>query len=198
MRRPAAMAMTVILAAAAGSFTAGCSSGPGGRSPYAAAGDTIRDPQRSRELHAEATRVLTKDPDRAERLLREALAADLYNGPAHNNLGILLLARGDLYQAAGEFQWARKLMPGHPDPRVNLAMTLERAGRTDEALNAYDAALATYDQYLPALQGKARLQIRTGRSDAMTLTALDEIALRGNPQWREWAALWRVKLEGPQ
>ena len=47
------------------------------------------------------------EPDRAEALLREALTADLFQAKAHNNLGVLLLAKGDLYildKASGEFR----------------------------------------------------------------------------------------------
>jgi hypothetical protein len=79
---------------------------------------------------------------------------------------------------------------------VNLAMTLERAGRTDEALNQYDGALAVYDNYLPALMGKARLQVVSGRADETTVPALEEIALRAGGEWREWAVLWMSKLRG--
>lgn len=172
---------------------AACSNAPS-RSPYAEQGELIRDTQRARELHAQASRLPPDDRVGRERLLREALSADLYFGPAHNNLGVMLLERGELYEAAAEFEWARKLMPGHPDPRVNLALVLERAGKTEEALSAYDAALAAYDNYLPALQGRARLQIATGRTDNATLDALNEIALRGDAQWREWARLWRIRL----
>jgi len=32
-------------------------------------------------------------------------------------------------------------MPGHPDPRMNLALTLEQAGRTDETIQTYKTAL---------------------------------------------------------
>lgn len=182
-----------LLALAAAS--AGCAGGRGAsRSPYAANGEQQRDPQRARELYAEAVRVGPGDPVEAERLLRAALAADIYLGPAHNNLGALLLERGLLYEAANEFEWARKLMPGHPSPRVNLAMTLERAGKTDLALEAYDAALAVYDGHLPAIQGKARLQVLAGRADRETVAALEEIALRGDEEWRRWALLWKSKL----
>ncbi|MEM1166487.1 MAG: tetratricopeptide repeat protein [Planctomycetota bacterium] len=140
-------------------------------------------------LHRRATTVLDENPELAERLLREALAADIYHGPSHNNLGILLLARDELYAAANEFQWARKLMPGHPDPRVNLALTLERAGQTNEAIAAYDSALAVWDKYLPALQGKTRLQVSTGELDNTTHEALQAIAFRGDDAWRAWANL---------
>jgi hypothetical protein len=79
-------------------------------------------------------------------------------------------------------------MPGHPDPRLNLALTLERAGRVDEALDAYAAALEVYPGHIGALQGRTRLQLREGRADEGTDGALREIALRGeNERWREWA-----------
>jgi hypothetical protein len=77
---------------------------------------------------------------------------------------------------------------------VNLARALESAGREREAMDAYNAALAVYDGYLPALQGKARLEVATGRTDDNTVEALDEISLRGKELWRDWALLWRAKL----
>jgi len=136
-----------------------------------------------------------RDPIEAERLLRAALDADIYHGPAHNNLGLLLLEQGELYGAATEFEWARKLMPGHPGPRTNLAMTLERAGRFDDALEAYDAALAVWDGYLPAMKGKARLLIESGSDDDQAAALLEDIALRGDASWREWARLRLVAIE---
>ena len=49
-------------------------------------------------------------------------------------IGVIYLDRGEHYEAASELEWARKLLPGHPDPRVNLALLYERAGRTPDAL----------------------------------------------------------------
>lgn len=171
---------------------------PGCRStgPYAPASEAARDPAKAQRLTLEAAKFMETNPAKAERLVREALGADLYHGPAHNNLGVIYLAQGRLYEAAGEFEWAKKLMPGHPDPRVNLAMVLEQAGRSDDALAAYSAALETRPGYLPAMQGLARLQVRTGRTDARTLDLLDEIAMQAeDAAWRDWARLARLKLE---
>ena len=110
-------------------------------SPYATPREVNRNSLRAQELTREAAELLDRNPQKAERLLREALTADLYYGPGHNNLGVMYLKQGQLYEAANEFEWARKLMPGHPDPRMNLALTLERAGRIDEALATYETAL---------------------------------------------------------
>lgn len=156
--------------------------------PYQADQKAIRDPDKARELTERAVRVIHKDPERAEKLLRQALGYDLYHGPAHNNLGILLLERGELYKAVEEFEWARQLMPGHPDPRLNLGIALERAGRIDDALDAYESSLEAYPGYLPTVQSLARCRIINGRKADNTRALLREIALRGETEeWKEWA-----------
>lgn len=156
--------------------------------PYATPQAVNRNPLKAQQLTQKAAELMQRDPVAAERLLREALTADLYHGPAHNNLGVLYLNRGELYEAANEFQWAGKLMPGHPDPRMNLALTLERAGRYDEAMDAYATALEAYPNHLPTVQALARLQLRHNLVDEETSGYLKEIALQGETAaWREWA-----------
>ncbi len=67
-------------------------------------------------------------------------------------------------------------------------MTLERAGRTNEALSEYTAALEVSPEYIPAVQGLARLQVRAGKRDERTPALLRDIALRGETEaWRRWA-----------
>jgi Tfp pilus assembly protein PilF len=158
-------------------------------SPYSPQAEAQRDSLKAQRLTQEGAELIPKNPQKAEKLLREALTADLYHGPAHNNLGVLYLNQGTLYEAAGEFEWARKLMPGHPDPRMNLAVTLERAGRTTEALAQYRSALGVYPDHLPTIQAMTRLQCLSGRRDGGTAANLREIALRGETEsWRKWAA----------
>ena len=115
-----------------------------GSGPYERPSEGGRNTCRAQELNAEAAGLIASEPDEAERLLRAALTADIFFGPAHNNLGVLHLEAGRLYEAAEEFEWARKLMPGHPDPRMNLALTLEQAGKTDEAIRTYKTALEVW------------------------------------------------------
>lgn len=156
--------------------------------PYQPPTETKRDPGLAEELSAEASELLDSDPEEAESLLREALTADLFCGAAHNNLGVLYLKQDRLYEAAGEFEWARKLLPGHPDPRVNLALALEAGGKTTQALAAYDAALQVYPGYLPAVMGAASLTLRSGTGDKRVRGWLEEIAMRAEePSWAEWA-----------
>lgn len=168
-------------------LASGCASPPRGSS-YAPLAEGARDTAKAQQLTQKAASIMDRDPDKAERLLREALSADLTFGPAHNDLGVIYLNRGELYEAASEFEWARKLMPGHPDPRMNLALTLERAGRSEEALATYNTALEVYPGHIPTMQALARLQIRSNHTDERTAGFMNQIALAGEtPQWREWA-----------
>lgn len=85
-------------------------------------------------------------------------------------------------------------MPANPDPRMNLAMTYEKAGRTPEALESYRAALEAQSDHIASIQGLTRLEITTGTSDAATTSRLGTISLRGTtPAWREWARLELAK-----
>src|ERR1051326_6844899 len=87
---------------------------------------TSGDPKRAHGLALEALGVIDSDPVKAEQLLQSAVKADPFNGPAHNDLGVLYLRQSKLYEAASEFELARKLMPGNPDPRLNLGLTFEK------------------------------------------------------------------------
>jgi Tfp pilus assembly protein PilF len=193
---PRARAAGVIACIGLAAAVAGCAPQKVSSSPYATQPEVERNATEAEQLTRRAVEVMderTADNARekdaeAESLLREALAADLYHGPAHNNLGVVFLRQGKLYEAANEFEWARKLMPGNPDPRFNLALTLERAVRVDEALAMYGTALEVQAEHLPSMQGLARLQIRQRKTDARTDGLLREIAFRGSSaEWRSWA-----------
>ncbi len=174
----------------------GCAAKPYG--PYTPPDFARKDTPKAQQLSQDAAAILDTESERAERLLREALTADIDYGPAHNNLGVLFLSQGKLFEAANEFEWARKLMPGHPDPRMNLAFTLERAGRIDDALATYATALEVYPNHLQTIQALARIQLRHNRADDHTDDLLSEIALRGETdQWRTWARAQLITRKKP-
>jgi Tfp pilus assembly protein PilF len=166
--------------------------------PYSPSAAENRDESRAQKLTVDAVACADVDPAKAESLLRQALTADLFHGPAHNDLGVLFFREGKLYEAATEFEWARKLMPGHPDPRLNLALVLDRAGQTHDALAAYESALEAAPEHVPTMQAYARLAVREGRHDEKTTGMVKTIALRGETDaWRDWAAreMARVRTE---
>jgi Flp pilus assembly protein TadD len=165
---------------------AGCRTAPVG--PYAPPATLVRSTSEAERLTQLAGELAEGNPEQAEALLRQALTADLYHGPAHNNLGVLFLEAGKLYEASVEFEWARKLMPGHPDPRTNMAITLERAGRTSDAIDAYRAALDVAPEDIAATQGIAMAVVRANRNDPALPRWLEHIALGGESDaWRTWA-----------
>jgi len=147
------------------------------------------DEAKAHELTLEALEVIESDLAKAEELLLAALQADLYHGPPHNHLGVLYLRQSRLFEAANEFELARKLMPGNPDPRLNLGLTLEKAGLYDRAFDAYNAALEVLPSHIRTMQAVARLTLRTGRkNDDRLMGMLAEVTLRGETSnWRSWA-----------
>ena len=110
---------------------------------------------------------------------------------------MLCLRQSRLYEAANEFELARKLMPGNPDPRLNLGLTLERAGLYERAFDAYNAALEVSPAHIRTIQAIARLTLRTGQKSERLLGLLEDISLRGETNdWRIWAQdqMTRLKL----
>ena len=164
-------------------------------SPYAEQLSLRRNTAKAQELNQKAADHIQSDPERAERLLREALSHDLYFGPAHNNLGVIFLAEGNLYEASSEFEWARKLMPGHPDPRINLAIALERGGQIEDAIATYESVLEMRPELDAAMIGLASTQLRHRRVDDRTAQLLGKIARDGKvPEIRQWAIDQQARL----
>ena len=176
-----------------GALSTGC--GSSRASVYESVSATTRDTAQAQKLSQRAAAIIDDDPEKAEELLREALGEDLFYGPAHNNLGVIYLKRGELYSAANEFEWARKLMPGHPDPRINLALTLEKAGQADDAAASYRAALEMAPRSVDARTGLARLQIRTADASGETVELLRKIEKSTDDAGlRSWARDQRLRL----
>ena len=180
MKYAALVALTLLLGA--------CRSQPAPDGPYQPVSENLRSALIAEERNLEAADLIYTEPEEAERLLREALTADIYYGPAHNNLGVLYLEQGKLFEAANEFEWARKLMPGAPDPRMNLALTLEVAGRVTDAIEEYEAALEVSPEHVPTMQAMARLLMQRDREDERLKGLIESIAMRGETEaWRDWA-----------
>jgi tetratricopeptide (TPR) repeat protein len=147
-----------------------------------------RETSVAEKLNRKAADLIASDPEHAESLLRDALSKDLYFGPAHNNLGVVFLHQQKLYEAAHEFEWARKLLPGNPDPRVNLALTLERAGRLEEAFKTYETALEVAPEDLAAIEALASLALRSRRDEPRLRGWLEQISLgAADAEWASWA-----------
>jgi len=106
----------------------------------------------------------------SEALFRHALAVTEKNHVAHNNLGGVLLDRGETDAAVAHFRAALAIDPRFADAANNLGHALLQQGRLAEAVDHLQAALAHApdDTDLLINLGKARLQ--EGRvADAIAL-----------------------------
>ncbi|QDV40318.1 Tetratricopeptide repeat protein [Stieleria neptunia] len=150
---------------------------------------TKRDTERANRLTYAGIRSLQKQHlDKAAKQFREAVEADETYGPAHNNLGLMHYEQGNLYQAVMAFEQARDYLPGDPAVVYNLALALEAAGRTGEAIELYYTANAM-DRANPLYLGNlVRLRVRLGEHDDVLVQQLQDLALiETRPDWRRWA-----------
>lgn len=72
---------------------------------------------------------------------------------------------GDYSNAVAVFRRAAEVEPRLPDPFVAIGDTLLALGSVDEAIVAYNSALARDQTCLPALQGLAKAYVQTGRPE---------------------------------
>ena len=183
---PRSWVIVAILAAVAGCNPALNSYPP----PYrTAAADPQRDTDAARLLNAEATALLADEKaEQAEKVLKQALRADMFFGPAHNNLGIAYLRQKKLYLAACEFDYAAKLMPNKAEPKNNLGLVMEQAGRRAEAETHYEKAVAAEPDNPEFIGNLARCRLRLGRRTPETAALLRQLVLKDTrPEWTAWA-----------
>ncbi len=123
----------------------------------------------------EAYRALGRHGD-AVRCYRRALELDAGNAGALANLGLALEAEGD---AAGAVEHLERALAVEDDPQVrwDLARTLERAGRLEEALAAYRDLLARDPDLHPARLRVGQVLLGLARHDE-AVEAFEALAAR--------------------
>jgi len=172
-------------------FAAGCTSPGDPNDPRyrTIAADPRRDTDLARARNHRAKALLAdRDYPAAENVLKQALDADPFYGPAHNNLGIAYLKQDKLYLAAWEFQYAVKLLPGKPEPKNNLGLVMEQANRLKEAQAQYQQAMSAEPDNPEYIANLARANLRLGQRDAKTANLLRQLILKDTrPEWTEWA-----------
>jgi Flp pilus assembly protein TadD len=159
-----------------------------------------RDTTQARSLNDRAFALIQKsDYEGAQKLLRQAIDADVMFGPAHNNLGLVHYQQNKLYDAAWEFQNAIKLMPYVPEPRNNLGLVLERAGKINNAAENYAKALEMEPDNPEYIGNLARAKVRRGDHDDQTKQLLEELVMKDSrPGWNHWARMNLFRLNRPE
>jgi tetratricopeptide (TPR) repeat protein len=123
---------------------------------------------------ASAAFIQTSNWRNSETLWTHALAVTADNDVAHNNLGYLCAARGDLDKAISHFETAARIRSGKRDPhydmgsafvQMNLADDLARKGRSDEAMYHYEEAIRLQPDYANAYYNRGNVLFAKGRTD---------------------------------
>jgi Tfp pilus assembly protein PilF len=170
----------------------GCASAKG--RPDAAEYQTVgKDPRRDTDAakadNLRGVEALAKsDYARAEASLKKALAEDIMFGPAHNNLGKVYFHQNKLYLAAWEFEYAAKLMPHVIEPKNNIGLVFEAAGKWDQAVEHYSDALGLEPENPELIANAARARLRRGDNNAEVRSLLSKLVMIDTrPEWVEWA-----------
>jgi protein O-GlcNAc transferase len=136
-------------------------------------------------------------------ILARAVALRPDVAEAHNDLGVVLGARGRFAEAATAFERAVALKPDYADAHNNLASALRRLGKTGEAVAHYERVAALMPTAFGAHNNLANALMEFGRLDAAlahyerTLALAPEfapahynrgVALRGQSRFTEAAA----------
>jgi tetratricopeptide (TPR) repeat protein len=113
-----------------------------------------------------------------------------------NNLGLLLMERGDYLDAADAFQSAAVLIPSDPRPYYNVGLVYEAQHWYQDALNYFVKALERDPRYLPALRGAVAM----GQQQVVTdQAALDRVhtamLLEKDPLWRRLDEQEQLRIE---
>ena len=118
--------------------------------------------------------VQTSYWENSERLWNHALVVTTDNAMAHNNLGHLLLQRGDWDSAISHFELALQIRShnaathynlGRALMENNLANALARKGRLDEAVNHYEESVSLRPDYGDPYFNLGSVLFQQGRID---------------------------------
>jgi protein O-mannosyl-transferase len=84
---------------------------------------------------------------------------------AHNNLGVVFAARGEIETARAEYEEALRIKPDFYDPHNNLGNIFRKEGKTEEAIVEYGRALEIEPRYTLARYNLAVALAQLGRVD---------------------------------
>ena len=112
--------------------------------------------------------------ERAKESFLEAVTLDYLSAEAHFGLGLTEYARGDFAAALFEFGEVSRLFPTRFDGHYNRAVTLAKLRRTEEAVGAFQEAIA---QAEPEASAEARVDAYLGLAEQLkTLERFGEAA----------------------
>ena len=115
-----------------------------------------------------------------ETLWRDTLQKNPSAWIAHNNLGNLLLDRGDLDEAIGHYRQVLKLKPDHAKAYTNLGNALLKQNKFDEAIRHYNQSLRLNPNLAPTYYNLSNALLKQGSSDEAVEAAEKACELTGH------------------
>lgn len=174
-------------------ISAGCANGPvddaSARSYRTVQATPGRDTEAARRANQKGLAHLERgDLEQAARAFHRALADDVEFGPAHNNLGKVYYRQEKWYEAAWEFEYARKLMPKASAPHNNLGLVLEQGDELDQAIERYQQAIQLDPHKIEYRANLARAMVRRGDRTKEVRRLLKQIIEQDSrSKWLTWA-----------
>jgi tetratricopeptide (TPR) repeat protein len=102
----------------------------------------------------------------AETLWRDTIAKNPGSWTPHNNLGVLLMQRGEAEEAIREYADAARLSPDSWMPHKNLGLAYRQGGQRSNAIREYSDALRINPEISDAHLELANLLAESGSTDA--------------------------------
>jgi Tfp pilus assembly protein PilF len=124
------------------------------------------------------TRAQTKYWQDSETLWNHALAVTQDNDIAHNGLGDIFFARGELERAVTEFRAALSLRPDSPYAHNNLGVALTKTGQIDEAIVHLNTAVQTLPTHATAHFNLGNALLQKGQLDAAAVQFEQQLELQ--------------------
>lgn len=188
------LALLLLVLAAAGLIPA-CATSTRPAPPDQAAADARASDARKLFVEANEARNDGKN-DEAIDLYRRSLGLDGTNAAAWNNLGTLLIERGEYMHAASALRSAADLSPADPRPLENLGLAYFRAGYDDDALRFYIESLQRDPNFQGSIRGVALCSQRLNRATEQILEILGRGVMSENdPAWRQTIQRERIRVE---
>lgn len=113
----------------------------------------------------------------SEALFRHAVAVSPNQPFARNNYGVVLMDQGRCVEAAGQFQEALKLDPVSGPAQLNLALTYDKAGRSDEALALLDLMIQHRPDQALLYNNRGAVLAKQDRVDEAAASFADAVRL---------------------
>ncbi|USN98121.1 MAG: tetratricopeptide repeat protein [Phycisphaeraceae bacterium] len=134
--------------------------------------------------------------DKAIDLYRQSIEYSAEFPDVWNNLGLLLLEKGDLQKAMSSFSMAAELDPTDPRAFYNMGVTHMRAQWAEDAIDDFRKALAITPSYLPALRGAIQAADMLGRAENEDLEFVKRALLtETDEQWRAYFERQRYLID---